>query len=282
MQKTTKLILQLLLIVVIISFLLYFLVNYPALRPYLIAVIAAAGTLFGGIPRLLSDTPLARWTAVLIASVFVGLGTWYTAVKLQQEKTELQFISYAQNQTITALSRDIKELPSKQLNAIIIKVALALRERYRQNDFSIVDELSKVLLELDSENGHGLYFAGEYWRSRNDRVRMRGHFYRYFATADIRPDSKTGLASECYNRPKGYCAERTAWISHLMANDFYQEALCESNKIKRRDILVRANKFIISTLEHFPGGFTQLKPTNLLDEDIKRELKMLGEDKVSP
>jgi len=278
MDKKSKIAYVFLGILIFTGIFILLLLRDESFRPYLIAIIAATGALFGAMPRLLSDTPVARWIAVLVASFCVGVGTWYTAVKLQQEKQYLQIETHTQSESILTIKQEIMKLPSENINSIIKGIARDLREKYRHKDFPSVEALSRILLEIDPENGHGLYYAGEYCRLRRDRIQMRGHFYRYFATAQKRPESKTGDAEDCYDRPRGYCGERTGYIYHIMANDFYKDGLTKSDKYGKIDDFVRADNLVKTSIKYPPGEFTQIKPTNELREDIKKELKALGRD----
>jgi hypothetical protein len=52
---------------------------------------------------------------------------------------------------------------------------------------------------------------------------MRGAFREYLQLADHHPEALVGEARQCYLTATGYCAERTAWIYHLLAWDFLNE-----------------------------------------------------------
>jgi hypothetical protein len=168
--------------------------------------------------------------------------------------------------------------------AVIKSTARTMREKFRLQDFECVSALTMVFLENDPDNGHGLYFAGEVWRVKAKqnpkhsdlcRDRMREHFFRYLGNESALPSNeRDGDGKLCYEREKGYCAERTAWINHLMAIDYFQQAEDSKDnetKIKR---LERAAKFLKIDLAF--GGFDQITPSAVLRDKIEEELLGLG------
>jgi hypothetical protein len=173
---------------------------------------------------------------------------------------------------------------SSDKSAVIKSSARTMRDRYRRQDFDCVSGLATVLLEDDQDNGHGLYFSGEVWRAkakqnpaRSDlsRERMREHFFRYLTTeSGLALSDREGDAAACYRHEKGYCAERTAWINHLMALDYHQQAQDAVDKRIKIQRLQRAFKFVENDLKF--GGFDQIRPSLILKGDIEEELRNLG------
>ena len=168
--------------------------------------------------------------------------------------------------------------------AVIMSSARIMRDKFRLQDFDCVSGLAVVLLQDDQDNGHGLYFSGEVWRvkakqepSRADfsRERMREHFFRYLAVEPGLPlRERDGDAAACYRREKGYCAERTAWISHLMAIDFYQQGQDATDTEIKRERFQRSLAFVKKDLQF--GGFDQILPSAALKSKIQEELRLLG------
>jgi hypothetical protein len=116
-------------------------------------------------------------------------------------------------------------------------------------DFSRAEEALAALRKVDEQIGHVWYFAGEIKRLKNSAMftqksclkplpgRTRAldfyqqDFYRYLEVANTLPEPEAGgdPGSElCYRRPNGFCTQRTAWIHHLLANDFYQRAVASN------------------------------------------------------
>jgi hypothetical protein len=175
-------------------------------------------------------------------------------------------------------------LPVSGRSAGVIKAALTMRERFQYADFNCLENLATVLITFDQDNGHGLYFMGEAWRgrarqdpTRSDlfRERMRARFFRYLdVEARLPPSERDGLAATCYQREKGYCEERTAWINHIMANDFYDQAKNQADRCIKVQRLRRGLKFAKRALEF--GGFDQMIPTKELIGKIEEELRAQG------
>jgi hypothetical protein len=139
------------------------------------------------------------------------------------------------------------------------------------------------LLEDDQDNGHGLYFSGEAWRAKAkqdptradfSRERVREHFFRYLASEPgLALIERDGDGAACYLREKGYCAERTAWINHLMAIDYYQQAQDTIDKKIKIQRLERASTFVENDLKF--GGFDQILPSLVLKSKVQEELQSL-------
>jgi hypothetical protein len=169
-------------------------------------------------------------------------------------------------------------------SAIIKSTARTMKEKFSLQEFECVSGLATVLLEQDQENGHGLYFKGETWRvkAKQDpkhsdlpRERMREYFFRYMANEPHLPlDQRDGIAKACYERENGYCAERTAWINHLMAIDYFQQAEDSIDKGTKRKRLESAEKFLKRDLQF--GDFDQIIPSAVLRDKIEQELQRLG------
>ncbi|GMV83477.1 MAG: hypothetical protein AMXMBFR7_46610 [Planctomycetota bacterium] len=130
-----------------------------------------------------------------------------------------------------------------------------------QADFTKAEATIEALRALDENNGHVWYYKGEIKRIGNPaRFTSKGglkassgpfellyeyqqDFLRYLELAAALPESETGggMGSEiCYERPKGFCVQRTAWIHHLLAIDFYEEAMVAPEPRDRAAKLTRA------------------------------------------
>ncbi len=164
-------------------------------------------------------------------------------------------------------------------SVVIKSSARTMREKVRLQDFDCVSGLAAVLLDVDQDNGHGLYFSGEAWRVKAERDpklqgRMRDTFFRYLdIEPSLNPSERDGVAAACYEREKGYCAERTAWINHLMSIDFYQQAQYAVDKKIKIHQLQRALGFVKNDLKF--GGFDQIIPSPVLKRNVEEELQSL-------
>jgi hypothetical protein len=168
-------------------------------------------------------------------------------------------------------------------SVVIKSTARTMREKFNIQEFECVSGLATVLLEQDQGNGHGLYFKGETWRVKATadprhfelcRELMRDHFFKYLANEPNFPLSeRDGDGRACYERESGYCTERTAWIYHLMAIDFYRLAEGSTDKRTKLERLERAAKYLKIDLDF--GGFDQITPSTVLKDKIEEKLKEL-------
>jgi len=172
-------------------------------------------------------------------------------------------------------------------------------ERSGKADFSAADADVQAILRLDPQNGHAWYYADEImrvkdtahfsplscfngWRPGETR-RLDSYeagFNLYIEAAQALPAVETGgdpRAASCYKRPRGFCPQRTAWISQLLATDIYEQALLLTNPAERADLLnqarrkaVEANKF-----QRLEGGtgFSQCIDTTVLIDRIDEMLR---------
>jgi hypothetical protein len=255
------------------------------LRPVLVPVGAALAAFFGAAPGFMTGSTKAKVTSALVASILVGVGTWYTTFDLEHEKKTLQT---RLNLLQTAFSDYGKELNQEQRAALVLKLARISRQRFNEKQFDHVEDLSNLILQQLPDNGHGLYYSGEVWRVRKDREDMRGEFNRYRSIeSNLPPTERDGEANVCYQRSNGFCGERTAWIDHMMANDFYKSAV-ESKDVGIKTAALRSScNFLQESmdrlnhlpLEHFPHGFdasTSFLSTQDLEMRLPRELLAAG------
>lgn len=152
---------------------------------------------------------------------------------------------------------------------------------YLYEDFANPNAIIAFLQEFDRDNGHALYYEGEIrrWVYKNDRLSeefMRSHmsYRRYLQISDtLKPEERDGTAEACYNRSRGYCAERTAWIFHQMANDFYRLGLKETQLRDKREYYQQALKHAKNCLEIREQGFDQHISTKELHELLSRAVE---------
>lgn len=226
MQKHGRVILILLSIAVITAIFVLLLIYKPAFRPWLIITVAVIGAVLAVMPTLLSDTPLIRWITAIVAGLCVGVGTWYTTFDFEHQKDELK----RQNNLYSNFIQSAQGFPADTKSEIILHMANDLKVLFTAGRYADVNDMCDLLNDVYNvnssyENGTALYYEGEVARIQKNREQMRGIFKRYLANADSIPESKTGTAIPSYRHSvDGYFGERTAWILHVMANDFYDES----------------------------------------------------------
>src|SRR5882672_10132081 len=217
------------------------LIHYPGHRTQLIAFVAALGAFIVAIPELLPKAPLVRWVTAAVCGLCVGLGTWYTAVELDHQREIVQAELDKQRAEGREQARKIEVLhsayrattgnvPAPLRDQAVLEIARLMRNRVAPGRTSDILDLADLVAEVYPDNGHALYFAGEAWRIGGRSAarpelnveNMRGEFKKYLALTAQMQDALEGDASVCYERPGGFCGERTAWILHMMANDAFR------------------------------------------------------------
>ena len=184
---------------------------------------------------------------------------------------------------------------AKRLRAEFVRVRDNLASG--DGDFRQAEKLVDALKAHDPQNGHAWYFAGEIKRVRNSSLftakscfkgwpdgksegleAYQQDFYYYREIAITLPALETGGdpgSEACYNRARGYCAQRIAWIHHLLANDFYVHALTLTGR-NRIAPLSRAREFAVEARKYRRPeggeGFDQCIDTTTLVEKINEEL----------
>lgn len=172
----------------------------------------------------------------------------------------------------TAFQNYFRTAPADQQQAILQRALDMLRPEFRratdakrtgfrEDDFGDVASLYNFLLNVDSKDGSGLYYKGEVQRLLRRRHLMRENFNLYLNNAPGPKAVLTGLKAQ------GYPDERTAWIQHLLANDFLCEAIQTFNPATRRDLLKRVGEKVDVIRQYrsqdFDAGETTLSTKNL-------------------
>lgn len=167
------------------------------------------------------------------------------------------------------------------------------RDNLRNNGTADFSKTEKLIKDLPPENGHALYFSGEIKRIRDtnhftskscikmplpnnfDLNEYHDDFNKYLnIAATINTTKIEGVGSSiCYERVNGYCLERIAWINHLLANDFYEEAMALSDPMMKQEKLKTALEHAKKAIGYQPPnkttpGFDQCVPTRKLINDI--------------
>jgi hypothetical protein len=203
----------------------------------------------------------------------------------------------------------LKNISTGLVNKKIESAVKDLRLRYPEvrddlssgsADFSDVEKAIKFILKLDPRNGHGLYYAGEVKRIKNQSLftpksclieekfigspqsldEYEDAFNRYIDIEKALPENERAgnySAETCYQRVSGYCPQRTAWIHHLLANDLYVQAMSLINIHDRADKLQRALEHAHAAEKLYKDdqgqpGFGQCKATVALINEAEESL----------
>lgn len=234
-----------------------------------------------------------------LISLFVGLGLLWKGIFVGQ--TEISFprwgILKTSNAGVVALflavvlllvsifsfqQSDNLRFERHKLNNLTLKAGLILKQNYDAGNYNAIESIADFITAAEPFNGHALYFAGEAKRALGKPEEGVKFFYAYLNTEPTLPEAERSGGMEvnvCYQRPKGYCRQRTAWIQHLLANHLYGKALKETETAARRALLKSADNHVENIWPDFPDGFiqrtAQTRPTKALKERICRELKAI-------
>jgi hypothetical protein len=199
----------------------------------------------------------------------------------------------------TALAKHVRSL-AQELQTEFLRARDRL-ERDNVVDFSRAEEAVASLQRIDQGIGHIWYYQGEIKRLKSPTLFTpkscmksvpvgpdsttdfyHNDFYRYLELADGLPAGAIdrGLGSTvCYEKSDGYCVQRIAWVHHLLANDFYQEAVGSSAVADRVHKLKRASAHAHEAHRyHDPDGvegFAQCTSTAALEQRIDEQLRTL-------
>jgi hypothetical protein len=181
----------------------------------------------------------------------------------------------------------------QRVNTLLVDTSRDLRKEFRDaanahpasataEDFARVTFLIGFMQRIDANNGHAAYYAGEVRRRLGKADESHQFFYRYLEEQESRHpryrDGGTG-AEVCYERPRGFCAQRSGWIHHELANDLYKKAATDEDRVERRVLIESAAKHVELSLGDFPSGFVQDIPTKVLQARIAEEQKTLGDSR---
>jgi hypothetical protein len=212
---------------------------------------------------------LPKWVllGVVVGSFLVIAGTWHT-IQLIQEKRDLEDKLAAQ---VGFIQQYIDFLPAEQKPKAMLAFARVLRQEYGQRHYDRIYQATELLGRIYHDNGHLAYYQGEIWRVRKNSQEMRKSFLRYLEMESNQPEQdRSGDGEVCYNlRPEGFCGERTAWVCHLLAGEYYDQAV-HANGVEKKTYLEQAAKKVECERKRFPSGFIQNNPPKVIPSEVLR------------
>jgi hypothetical protein len=274
-------------VIISVGFLSFSWYAMPSWRPFLIPIGTTLGALFSAVPGLISERMGVRWFYAVLGCILVGLVTWFTTMdmanQLDAKRDELASIQSRYN----LLNNDLRRYARASDGQVILEAAKILRDEWRnkilasapaQRDYTHADEIIKLISEIDPNNGHALYYEGESKRKRGVAGSSQHDFLGYLEIERNLPEDEKGGSTDpevCYQRPKGYCKQRTAWIQHLLAKDYYKTGRAETDREKKRDAYQLSLRYARAALSNYPGGFYAdgQGSTVEMERDLVRELK---------
>ena len=191
------------------------------LRPYLAAIGAGAAAFLGPLSGIISPEARTKWLASILIAGLIAVFTWFGTADLDArlDAAETRNTSY-----LRAFEKVLKESNGEAQDSVLMAAGGVCRHLYREKQPQAVLDLALLILSVQPNNGHGLYFAAEAHRDLHDAGGAIGRLQNYLAQADHEPDASVGDAAACYARANGFCAERTGWALHLMADHFVKDA----------------------------------------------------------
>ncbi len=163
--------------------------------------------------------------------------------------------------TVKSRSISEKEIILTEASQILVKEIHTVTDNKHKDfvleDFNKVIPVIKFLLKIDPKNGHAIYFQGEIYRLMNDYAHFIEYFQRYLQKEGSIGSRLPKVIDPilCYDTPYGYCEQRTAWISQLLANYYYKEGVkAPDERIKTKSFKL-ALEYIHNVRIHFPSGF---------------------------
>lgn len=181
------------------------------------------------------------------------------------------------------LAEKINDLKTER-NKLLLDAAEDLRSIVNANP--TIDAPGRIKMEflvhfiqrIDPKSGHAFYFEGTLRRLGRDKKESWPPLFRYLELQRAVTENERGgdTGSEiCYERVKGFCPQRIAYVRHLLANDFFEEAKVVRSDDERKEFYVRAFCQSLLLFELYPGGFAQFTPTSVIRQVSSSELKRL-------
>jgi|GEM_PF-4885912 len=228
------------------------------LRPALATAGAAVAAFAGPIPALLTPELRGKWLFAVVIAACTAAGVWFATKDLQdrldRSAADSQDLSNRLEGVMVWVGDTIRQEPPEQRAAFLLAAGRSEKRFYRERRYTMILDSARTVVEIDPDNGHGLYYAGEAYRHFGDWDNMRDMFQKFLTAAAANPDSTTGTARDCYDRPEGFCKERLAYVNHLMALDSLGSAANVSDG-PRIDALHAGFGFERDALRLWPGGF---------------------------
>jgi hypothetical protein len=281
----------------LIAGLFSFIARQPQLREWLgpaAGIAAALGAILTAASAFTSRASF-RWIIVVIGGVLTGWAAWYPTAELNDDlksksqqlfddDRRLQFAKLHLAQITSDFPTDnvltkAGSLLSGEFNAEL--TASDFAKHRRQQDFGVSQDLIDLLRFFDKKNGHAFYYQGEIDRKIGRSDNGHQNFFAYINEEPLVPHARDGGPSiEACRSPRGYCLQRTAWINHLVANDFYEDATAKAAKNVDQDeirvMLGQALKYGCEAINLYnKSGFAdpdQLKPTIVIVNGINKKL----------
>jgi len=223
------------------------------LGQYIVPAGTVVGTLAIAVSGIASENVLNKWIVTAVGTILVGIFAW-TDTESQPHTQQLK----------TQFESDVQQYGALPDNNLKFTVYLAGRLRQCLNTLPVpldhCEDLESLLEHVGGSNGSVPYFRAEILRYKNRFADSDDELSKYLeADNERRPGNwpDNGLASVCDQNGTGYCRERTAWVCHTLANDFYRRACAATGAAQRQELFNRAQKEMDCVNKEYNGGFIQ-------------------------
>lgn len=263
-------------------------------QPFVSAAAGGLAALLAALTQLLKDDEAAaKWVLTIGAVSFSAAFSWYTTTNLTKKVAAQTELALERESRLELLRDDIidyvRALPKDHGDGVIAAAGTKLRDRYNNalsrkppllpREFDSSEDIIYMLNRLDQTNGHAIYISGEIERVLGGVSKGRQRFYEYLGVEKGSTRAGDVGVAGCRNA-RGYCRERTAWIYHLLANDFYENGKrlkAEGHPdYEYKAALSTALKHACSAIDYFPpDGFNdaaQAVATRALERMLSMEL----------
>lgn len=240
----------------------------------------------------------ARWSvvAVIVAGVLtVGHAVGGVAGLIEGVRMALEMLHSKNAPHETHLTRLLTKLRDEFTD---VKTRLQLS---KATSFQGLATIFSSLESIDKKNPSVPYFRAEIARLQDtahfdaetclrlpdsqpiDLSAMHSLFFHYLEAARSvveKVGDTDARADSCYENETGVCKQRTAWVNHLLANDFYEVAIRTHDAELAKGYLERAGRYAEAAAQYQSkegvAGFTQCIETRTLMQKIAARLKALA------
>lgn len=239
--------------------------------------------------------------ALIVSGVFLTMGCYIAFLRKCDEKTSIKMplIGYLCKENIgmafvstgivalgffvsnVFLAEKINDLKTEKNKLLIdaaedLRRAVSAKTEFDAKERAQLEFLIQFIQRIDPKNGHAFYFAGTLRRDEKPKKDSWPYLFRYLELQRVVSDGERNgdTGSEiCYERARGFCPQRIAWVRHMLANDFYEEGKTANSESQRKEFYTRAYCQSEQLLKLYPGGFAQFTPTSVIVTETLSELK---------
>jgi hypothetical protein len=249
--------------------------HYERLQPWIASIGSAMVTILGTAPGLMNPEMQRKWLALVGVAALIGLGTLF-ASKYEEAQRDNARNSAEFSKSLLRRSGIAPAVGDQLCKG----AAREIQQLVLGKQFGEVLRRTEVLRIVQPGNGHVLAFEGYAYRGLKDYGSMLTAFNNYEHNADKnQADALSGAQEDCYDRPSGFCAERTALVAHYLADYSYLLAQTSRGaaKIQNLQDVVTHEKDMLKTRTIGFRGDSSVPDSVSLLRDTAGQLAALGQ-----